>query len=153
MTRIAIALAAIALVTATAASASSAAAYKGKTKGGTGITFTLSGKRISTVRSAVPTVCVETTGSGQTRAGVELFQSSATFVLGTTGKAKGLQRSAMNAANPTTMNYTFSSKKTASGAITGTLKISFSFLRPGIDLYHSYIFLCSSTTTFTASAR
>ena len=153
MTRIAIAAAALALVATTAASAASSASYRGKTKGGTSITFNVAGNRISAVRSSVPTVCVETTGSGQTRAGVELYQPSTTFTLGTTAKTKGLQRSAMNAANPTTMNYTFTSKKTASGAIAGTLKISFSFLRPGIDLYHSYIFLCSSTTTFTASAR
>jgi hypothetical protein len=152
MTRIVIVATALALVATSVASAGSSAAYRGKTKGGTSITFTLNGNRISAVRSAVPTICVETTGSGQTRAGVELYQPPATFIVGTTGKTKALQPAAMNQANKATKNYTFTSKRTATG-ISGTLKISFSFIRPGLDIYHAYIFLCTSTTTFTASAR
>src|SRR3954454_15781893 len=49
-----------------------AATLHGTTKGGNEITLKRSGNQVSKIRTLVPTMCAETTGSGQTRAGGEL---------------------------------------------------------------------------------
>jgi hypothetical protein len=74
-----------------AAPAADAATYKGKTDGGGKIGFRLSDNRISGVNGAVPTVCLETMGSYQSRAGVELYQPPGSFRLGRTAQVKALQ--------------------------------------------------------------
>ena len=151
MKRIILSSIAILAVTSTTAFAAASSGYRGKTKSGTTITFKVSGNRISGVKTQVPMVCVETTGSGQTRAGVELYEPPASFAIGATSQTKALQRAAMNQGIKATKTYTFSSSR-AGAKITGKLRISLSFLRPGYDIYHSYIFLCTGTTTFSASA-
>ncbi|MBA2357788.1 MAG: hypothetical protein H0V84_05100 [Actinobacteria bacterium] len=155
MTRTAavLALLLLLLLLVAAPATAAAAAYRGKTKSGTSITFTLSGPRISAVRTSVPATCIETTGTNATRAGVELFQPPSTFALGATGKTKALQPAAMNRGVKATKNYTFSSKRGAGGKITGTLRVSFSFLGLGADPYHSLIYVCTGSSTFTASPR
>ena len=62
-----------------AADFAGAAAYKGKTKGGSSITFALKGNRVTGIRTVVPTLCLETTGGYTSRAGSELFQPVAGF--------------------------------------------------------------------------
>ena len=150
MKKIATALALTALVAAPAAA--EAASYKGKTKGGSSITFKLSGKRISKINTVVPTLCVETTGSGLSRAGAELFQPPGKFKLGKTTKRKALQPAAMNGGTKATKNYTVSAKRSG-GKVTGKLKVNFSFLR--LDLFRRlpYTYICSGSTTFSAKAR
>jgi hypothetical protein len=132
------------------ASAARAATYKGKTDGGGSISFRLSGNRVSGVNGAVPTVCLESMGSYQSRAGVELFQPPGSFPLGRTAQVKALQPAAMNQGIKATKTYTFSAKQARSGRVKGRLRVSFSFLRPGPSIYQSYIYLCSSSVSFSA---
>jgi hypothetical protein len=130
-------------------------AYKGKTKGGSSITFKLTGKKAKSINTVVPTICVETTGTYDSRAGAELFQPPGKFKLGKETKAKALQPAAMNAGNDATKNYTvkLGKKKKRSGKIAGKLSLNFSFIRPGLTIYDLKIFLCQGSTTFSAKPQ
>lgn len=133
-----------------AADMAGAAGYKGKTKGGSAVTFKLEGKRVTGIRTVVPTICLETTGGYTSRAGGELFQPEAAARIGRTVKSKALQSAAMNQGIEATKNYEVTLKKRGK-SVSGSLKVNFSFLIP--DLYGARIFICSGSTTFSASPR
>ncbi len=59
-----------------------------KTENGGKFTFKLSGKKISGIKGLLPTICLETAGSYQSRAGSELFRPPGTVTLGKNKKAK-----------------------------------------------------------------
>jgi hypothetical protein len=129
--------------------AAGATTLHGTTKGGNSITLKRSGGKVTKIKTLVPTMCVETTGSGYTRAGGELFQPPGSFGLGGARKAKALQPSAMNHGTKATKNYTVKLKPAGRG-VRGKLSVNFSFLIP--DLYRSlpYIYSCQGVTTFAA---
>ncbi|MCB0862727.1 MAG: hypothetical protein KDB66_05880 [Solirubrobacterales bacterium] len=133
-----------------AAENAGAAPYKGKTKGGSSITFALKGNRVTGIRTVVPTLCLETTGGYSSRAGSELFRPAAAARVGRTVKSKALQPAAMNVGAKATKNYEVRLIKRGR-AVSGKLKLNFSFLVP--DLYGARIFICSGTTTFVARPR
>jgi hypothetical protein len=144
------------LVLAIAMAPASAAAkgYSGKTKGGSSISFKLNGKKVSRINTAVPTICVETTGSYKSRAGAELFQPPGSFRLGKTAQAKALQPAAMNSGTDATKTYTVAlGGKGKGGRVKGDLRVSFSFIRPGLTMYDMEIWMCSGSTSFTAKPR
>jgi hypothetical protein len=143
------AYAATALLVASVPAAAEAMTYKGKTEGGGRISFSVSGKTVSRVNGAVPTVCLETMGSYQSRAGAELYQPPGSFRLGRTAQVKALQPAAMNEGINATKTYTVSTRRTG-GRLTGRLRLSFYFLRPGPSIYQSYIYMCSSSVSFSA---
>lgn len=125
--------------------------YKGKTKGGSSVTFKLQGKQAKGIRTVVPTICVETTGTYQSRAGSELYRPVKPGRIGKTVKSKALQPAAMNQGIKATKNYEVTLRKKGR-KVSGKLKLNFSFLIP--DLFTgAKIFICSGTTTFTASPR
>ena len=135
-----------------AASAARSVTYKGKTAGGSTITLKRSGNAIASIRTVVPTVCTETTGSGLSRAGAELFQPPGRARLGRTRKVKALQPAALNNGTKATKNYTV--RVTRSGRrVKGKLRLSYSFLR--LDLFRSmpYVYICSGSATFVARPR
>ena len=148
----------LALRTATLAAAASfalvpaagAATLHGTTKDGTKITLKRSGSKVSKIRSMVPTMCVETTGSGYTRAGGELFEPPGSFAIGGQRKAKALQPSAMNHGTEATKNYTVKLAGAGGRAVSGKLSVNFSFLIPDLFRNMPYIYMCQGTTTFTA---
>ncbi len=134
-----------------AADFAGAAPYKGETKGGSSITFGLKGKKTTSIRTVVPTLCLETTGGYSSRAGSELFQPAAPGRIGRTVKSKALQPAAMNVGAKATKNYEVTLKQRGR-RVSGKLKLNFSFLIP--DLWSgSRIFICSGSTTFTAKPR
>jgi hypothetical protein len=128
-------------------------AYKGKTSSGTSITFKRKGNKVSKIRTALSTICIETTGSGLTRAGSELYQPPGSFRLGKTKKVKKLQPAALNQGIKATKNYTVKVRKSGKRKIKGKLKLSYSFLIP--DLFRSlpYTYVCSASHTFTAKPK
>jgi hypothetical protein len=127
-----------------------AATYKGKTEGGGRVSFELSKSKVTRVNGAVPTVCLETMGSYQRLAGVELYQPPGSFRLGRAAQVKALQPAAMNQGIRATKTYTVAFKRTGRGRVGGRLRVSFSFLRPGPSIYQSYIYACSSSVSFSA---
>jgi hypothetical protein len=143
-------LVAVAATLAIGVSGAAAATLRGTTEDGTKITLKRSGSKVSKIRTMVPAMCVETTGSGFTRAGGELFRAPGSYAVGRQRKAKALQRAAMNQGIKATKNYTVKLTDAGGGAVSGKLSLNFSFLIP--DLYRSmpYIYLCQGTTTFTA---
>jgi hypothetical protein len=130
--------------------AAGAATLHGTTDGGNTITLKRSGSKVSKIKTMVPTMCMETTGSGMTRAGGELFRPPGSFTLGRQRKAKALQPAAMNSGAKATKNYTVKVTSAGARAVQGKLSVNFSFLIP--DLFRSmpYIYLCQGTVTFTA---
>lgn len=140
------------LALAVAAAGAHGAAYAGKTRDGSSIRLKVAGGKVSAINTTVPTSCVETTGSFGTRAGAELFQPPGSFALGRAGRARALQPAAMNDGTRATKNYTVDVRR-AGAKLTGTLSVNFSFLRPGVDIYHSYIFICTGSTKFSLAAR
>ncbi|MDQ5895357.1 MAG: hypothetical protein QG596_1618 [Actinomycetota bacterium] len=131
-----------------AADFAGAAPYKGKTKGGSSITFALNGSKVTGIRTVVPTLCLETTGGYSSRAGGELYQPVAAGRIGRTMKSKALQPAAMNVGARATKNYEVTLKQRGR-VVSGKLKLNFSFLIP--DLWTgAKISICSGSTTFTA---
>lgn len=133
-----------------AADLAGAAPYKGKTKGGTTVTFALKGKRAEGIRTVVPTICLETTGNYGSKAGGEIFRPPVPGRVGRTVKSKALQPAAMNMGIEATKNYEVTLKRRGR-VVTGKLKLNYSFLVP--DLYGARIYICSGSTTFTARPR
>jgi len=146
------ALLAIAALAGAGAAAAHGAAYSGTTRDGSRITLKVAGGKASAIKTIVPTSCVESSGSLQTVAGGELFQPPGSFALGRAGKARALQPAAMNGGIRATKNYTVDVRRSG-GKLTGTLRVNFSYLRPGVDLSHSYTFICSGSTKFSLKAR
>lgn len=149
LTTVALAVLALASIGATGANG---AAYAGKTRDGSRIRLKVAGNKVSAIRTTVPTSCVETTGSFGTRAGAELFQPPGSFALGRAGRARALQPAAMNGGTRATKNYTVDVRR-AGAKLNGTLSVNFSFLRPGVDIYHSYVWICTGSTRFSLTAR
>lgn len=134
-----------------AADMAGAAGYKGKTKGGSAVTFKLNGNKATGIKTVVPTICLETTGGYASRAGGELFQPVAPARIGRTVKSKALQPAAMNQGIEATKNYEVTFKKKGK-KVSGKLELNFSFLIP--DLWTgAKIYICSGSTTFTATPR
>jgi hypothetical protein len=133
-----------------AAPPAGAATLSGTTEGGTKITLKRSATKVSAIRTIVPVICVETTGSGYTRAGGELFQPPGAFAIGAERKAKALQPAAINSGNEATKNYTVQLAPAGRRGVRGKLSVNLSFLIP--DLFRSlpYIYSCQGTTTFKA---
>ena len=141
------------LITATAALAAApaagAATLHGTTKDGTKITLKRSGGHVSKIRTMVPSVCVETTGSGATRAGAEIARPPGSFRLGGgRQKASKLQPAAMNGATKATKHYTVSLKRHGRG-VKGKVSVNLSFLIPDLFRQLPYMYSCVGTTTFT----
>jgi hypothetical protein len=143
---------ACALVGSSAAEAKTVS-YKGKTSSGTSIKFKRKGSKVSKIRTAVATTCIETTGSGYTRSGSELYQPPGSFKLGKTKKVKKLQPAAMNSGIKATKNYKVKVKKSGRRKIKGKLNLNFSFLVP--DLFRSlpYTYICTGSAKFSAKPK
>jgi hypothetical protein len=142
----------VALLLATASAASAATTYAGKTKSEASVSFKLSGSKVSGLKTTVPAVCLESTGSYGSRAGVELFMPPGSFTLGRTKQVKDLQPAAMNQGIKATKTFTVSLRRSG-GRVAGKLRVSFSFMRPGMTIYDSYIYFCTGSTSFSAGPR
>ncbi len=131
------------------ASPAAAASFKGKTKGGSTVSFKLKGSKLKGIKTIVPAICLETGGSYSSRAGGELFQPPKA-TLGKKVKSSALQPAIMNQAAKATKNYTVEARRSGR-KIKGKFSLNYSFLVP--DLYQTRIFICSGSTTFTARPR
>ena len=132
------------------APAAGAATLHGKTDGGHKITLKRSGSSVSKIKTMVPAICVETTGSGYTRAGGEIVQPPGSFTIGRQRKAKALQPAALNRGIKATKNYTVKVTRVGGRAVQGKVSVNYSFLVPDLFRYTPYIYICQGTATFTA---
>jgi hypothetical protein len=143
----------VAVLTGGSTAQAKSVAYKGKTSSGTTIKFKRKGNKVSKINTAISTVCTETTGSGYTRTGSEIYQPPGKFKLGTTRKVKKLQPAAMNQGIKATKNYAVKVKKGRGRKVKGKLKLNFSFLVPNLYTYLPYTYICSGSATFTAKPK
>lgn len=132
-----------------AADFADAAAYKGKTKGGSSITFNAKGKRVTGLNMVVPTICLQTGGSYGSSAGAETYRPPRA-VIGRTVKSKALQPAAMNFGVDVTKFYEVKLKRKGR-AIGGKLRLSYSYFIS--DLWNPRTYICSGSTTFSARPR
>ncbi|HEU4658506.1 MAG TPA: hypothetical protein VFR97_13320 [Capillimicrobium sp.] len=126
------------------AAAAPAATFTGTTSGGSTIAFDADGTRVSNVVSAVPMACTS-------KAGIEPFQPSATFVAdGSESKASELRFSAV-LNRDTTQNYTFTATIDGDRA-TGKLAINSATTDFDLFTMTTLVTVCAGSTDFTASA-
>ena len=125
-----------------------AGSFKGTTESGTPISLNVTkGGQVNNVTGSVYVFCVSLQ-STQTRAGVDTFQPPAGPKLGQTVQNSALQPSFV-AARDVTKTYTTTVRRAGKRAVTGELRLSFSYFVP--DLYAPKTFFCSGTTPFSAS--
>ncbi|HTU15106.1 MAG TPA: hypothetical protein VMF31_07905 [Solirubrobacterales bacterium] len=139
----------IAAPTQAAAKAPANGIYTAKTENGGKFTFKLAGRKITRINGTVPVICVETTGSSQSRAGAELFQPPGGFTLGKGKKTKALQPAALDGGVEVTKNYDVLIKGNGP-KLKGKVKLNYSFLTPGPDIYSSYVWICAGSVSLTA---
>jgi len=126
------------------------ATYKGKTEGGGRLSFRLAGNTVSRVSGAVPMVCLESMGSYESRSGAELFQPPGRFRVGRTAQVKALQPAAINRGIKATKTYTLRADRAGAGLVKGRLRLTLSYMALGPSIYQSYIYMCSSSVSFSA---
>lgn len=132
-----------------AADFADAAPYKGKTKGGSSITFGLKGKRVTGINTVVPTICLQTGGSYDSSAGSETYRPRRAAI-GRTVKSKALQPAAMHFGVDVTKYYEVNLKRKGK-VVSGKLRLSYSYFVP--DLWNPRTYVCQGGTSFTARPR
>lgn len=132
-----------------AADFADAASYKGKTKGGSSITFNTKGKRVTGLNTVVPTICLQSGGSYGSSAGAETYRPRRA-VIGRTVKSKALQPAAMHFGVDVTKFYEVKLRRKGR-VVGGKLRLSYSYFVP--DLWNPRTYICSGSTTFTARPR
>jgi hypothetical protein len=125
-----------------------AGAFHGTTTGGSSISLNVARSgQVSAVNSSIYVVCLSAQSSTP-KGGVELFTPPTAPKLGQTAIVEAMQPSAVGA-RTLTKHYTTTVRRAGKKAVSGELKLSFSYFIP--DLYFPRIYLCSGSTQFSAS--
>lgn len=129
--------------------------YAGTTNAGDRIAFKVTGKTITAIRSATPTVCVPTEGTPAV--GTDLYEPPGRFGLGRTTKIETPTpvETAMHYSEVTKW-FHFTAKRGKRGTITGTLHQNFSFETITSDTWNGVSLLpwvCRGDARFTARPR
>ena len=126
-----------------------AGSFKGETESGTPISLKVTkGGLVKNIDGSVFVYCFSLQ-TPQTRGGVDLFQPPAGPKLGQTIQNSALQPSAM-LGRDVTKTYTTTVRRAGKRAVSGELRLSFSYFVP--DLYGNWkIFQCTGSTPFSAS--
>ncbi|MFL5862739.1 MAG: hypothetical protein ACJ780_18500 [Solirubrobacteraceae bacterium] len=135
-----------------AAQANAAVAYKGKTRNGSPISFTVSGSRITKLTAYVPTLCLATEGTPLS--GTDPFDPSGSFRVGHTDKSTVKRANAIWNTSDVTKNFFVSAKRDRGNRISGKLHVDYSFLM----LLYTYPmsarpYVCTGDTTFRLAPR
>ncbi|MGZ4168060.1 MAG: hypothetical protein ACXVRM_11585 [Solirubrobacteraceae bacterium] len=135
-----------------AAQAQAGVAYKGRTRDGGPISFTLSGSRITKLSAYVPTLCLATEGTPLS--GTDPFDPSGSFRVGRTDKVTVKRHNAMWNTSDVTKNFFVTARRDRGDRITGKLHVDYSFL---MILYTYPIsarpYVCTGDTTFRLAPR
>jgi opacity protein-like surface antigen len=151
MNRKTILVAAAATATALAAPvAADAAKYSGKA-GGSKITFSQKGKKISNVKTLIFVSCFPTPGSG-TDGGAEIFNPPGKFTLGKETRRHASRHSAVRGGKKG-FNFTVTPTRKSARKITGKLRLSYSDSVYDPFTAEITFWNCSGSTKFTATRR
>lgn len=125
--------------------------YRGKTREGNAISFTVAGSRVTHLSAYVPTLCLPTEGAPLS--GADPFDPPGRFRVGTTGKATAKRHNAIWNSADVTKNFAVTTKRNRTGRISGKLHVDYSFL---MILYtypiSSRPYVCTGDTTFQLPA-
>lgn len=144
----AVALAAAAFLAVAVPAASAAPVrYAGKTDGGSKISFQVSGGKLRSVKTMVPTSCVSAQG-GTPRAGLDLFEPPGGFALGRSVKRTAEKQDTAMAYYDVTKHYTVSTRRSGK-AIKGALAVNWSW----VDASVPKIYTCVGNASFSAKPR
>ena len=134
-----------------APAAADAARYKGKTAGGSKITFNQKGKRISKIRTLIYVTCFPSRGSGQDF-GYELFYPPGKFRLGKETRRTASRTSAVRGGKKS-FTYTVKPRRRSRTRIGGRLRLSYS--DSTFDPFTNEITFwnCSGSTKFSAKKQ
>jgi hypothetical protein len=135
-----------------AAQAKPGVAYKGNTRDGGQISFTLSGSRITKLTAYVPTLCLATEGTPLS--GTDPFDPSGSFRIGRTDKVTVKRHNALWNTSDVMKNFFVTAKRDRGSRISGKLHVDYSFL---MILYtypiSSRPYVCTGDTTFRLTPR
>ncbi|HWV86238.1 MAG TPA: hypothetical protein VNZ62_12395 [Capillimicrobium sp.] len=133
------------------AAPAAAATYQGKAAG-SDVTLTVSGKRVTKVDAAIPVVCVATSGTGGTRAGIERFTPSGPFTLGAGDQTVSELRRSAVVNRDVTMNQHFDGARRGR-TISGKLSVNYSTSDFDVLTMTTTITVCDGSATFRAKRR
>jgi hypothetical protein len=135
-----------------AAQAKAGVAYKGKTRDGGPISFTLSGSHLTKLTAYVPTLCLATEGTPIS--GTDPFDPSGSFRVGRTDKVTVTRPNAMWNTSDVTKNFFVAARRERGNRVSGRLHVDYSFL---MILYtypiSSRPYVCTGDTTFRLTPR
>jgi hypothetical protein len=126
--------------------------YRGRTRRGDPVSFTVVRSRITRLSAFVPTLCLAT--DGPPMSGTDPFDPPGSFRLGRTQKLKAKRPNAIWNTSDVTKNFSVTTKRDRSGRISGKLHVDYSFLQ---ILYTYPIsarpYVCTGDTTFRLAPR
>lgn len=126
--------------------------YAGKTSGGHRIAFKLSGNKIVNPVTAVPVQCLSIQGGGSPSLGADPMYPLIKLKLGQNVEFKTKQKPS-SYYNEVVVNQQFSSHKSRNGAISGKLRMQYSYLIPKYPIGTFVIYSCLGTTTYKAKPK
>jgi hypothetical protein len=153
MKKIITALTAITLLaTAAPASAAKAVTYQGKTSSGHKVTFEVKNKRIHDLTAGIRMSCIPIQGGGTPTGGPEVFGFRGSVPMKRHQSYSFMAKPAFYY-NEVTMKNELWLKRRGKRAITGRMRLQYSYLIPKYPPGTFSIYSCLGGATFTAKAR
>ena len=148
----ALALGAAALPAAAEAAHAKGSAYRGKTRAGDPISFTVTRSRVTKLSAFVPTVCLPTHGTP--RPGTDAFDPPGAFRIGLTENVTAKRYNSMGSTSDVTKHFSITTKRDRVGRMTGKLHVDYSFLQVLYTYPISGLpYICTGDTTFQLAPR
>ena len=144
-----VALAAMFAAAAPAAQAAKGVSYTGKTTGGHKVTFRLANGKMHRFVTGVPMTCVSIQGGGSPMTGVEPWTAGWVKVGIKKYEFSEKSKPALYS-NEVTKNHTISTRRGPGKAISGSIRVQYSFLIPKYPIGTFSIYSCLGTMSFKA---
>lgn len=132
-----------------AAGAAKPIPYEGKTTGGHELTFELSGRVMNKFVTGVPMQCISIQGGGMPTSGVEVWGFDRLRLGLRDFQFSELSKPGLHY-NEVTRNHTVTTRRGPKKAISGSIRVQYSFLIPKYPIGTFAIYSCLGTTEFKA---
>ena len=139
------------LVLSAPAGASQPRTYKGKTSSGHTVTFQVKNGRIRDLTAGIRMSCVPIQGGGSPTGGVEVFGFRGSLPVRSHLRYSFMEKPAFHY-NEVTMNNDLWLKRRGRRAISGRMRLQYSFLIPKYPIGTFTVYSCLGGGTFTARA-
>jgi hypothetical protein len=135
-----------------ASSAAKAVTYKGKTSSGHKVTFQVKNGRIHDLTAGISMSCIPIQGGGAPTGGVEVFGFRGSLKVKPHLSYSFMEKPAFHY-NEVTMNNDLWLKRRGKRAISGRMRLQYSFLIPKYPIGTFTVYSCLGAGTFTAKAQ